>query len=422
MKKPTFFLSSTIYDFADLRSSLKFFLEQQGCRVLASEFNDFTKSFDTHSYQACLDTINEADYFVLLIGSRVGGWFDIKQKISITQREYREAYKLHQEGKLKIISFIRSEIWNLREDRNALKKYIESLDDLSSELKRQIVNHPGKSVSDANFIINFIEEVGKNQETKNALSEATPFPTGNWLHIFKEFKDIFDVLQAQIFLGKPLNEAVIRKLLHRELSKFLKICLVRGQRRSICSPTRIIQEFHQKHFLTSAMIYEPSISVNIECWDKLCSYVVHLQSIRLHPVILPQALSSPFFLEFDVKTGMFVENPVYEALERLSEELQLFQLANKFEVLNVAYKNSPQHRGTTYSENIDLHSLDLWTFLHLMDRWSNLIELCKAIITYLENNEFVFPKLRGRGVSEDTEKELEEDKITEEELRRFFQM
>ena len=40
IKRPTFFLSSTIYDFLDLRSALKFSLEERGCTVFASEFND----------------------------------------------------------------------------------------------------------------------------------------------------------------------------------------------------------------------------------------------------------------------------------------------------------------------------------------------------------------------------------------------
>ena len=34
--RPTFFLSSTIFDFRDLRSALKHYLEVQGCTVLAS--------------------------------------------------------------------------------------------------------------------------------------------------------------------------------------------------------------------------------------------------------------------------------------------------------------------------------------------------------------------------------------------------
>jgi hypothetical protein len=73
MKPPTFFLSSTIYDFKDLRSAIKYYLEQQGCRVLASDFNDFPKPLDKHSYDACLKGIGEADDFVLLIGPESAG-------------------------------------------------------------------------------------------------------------------------------------------------------------------------------------------------------------------------------------------------------------------------------------------------------------------------------------------------------------
>ncbi|MCK4813603.1 MAG: DUF4062 domain-containing protein, partial [Candidatus Marinimicrobia bacterium] len=62
MKKPTFFISSTIYDFSDLRSAIKYYLESQGCKILASEYNDFDKPLDKHSYDACLESIKQADY------------------------------------------------------------------------------------------------------------------------------------------------------------------------------------------------------------------------------------------------------------------------------------------------------------------------------------------------------------------------
>jgi hypothetical protein len=127
MRPPTFFLSSTIYDFKDLRSAIKYYLEQQGCRVLASDFNDFPKPLDVHSYEACLKAIAEADYFVLLIGARVGGWFDEATQVSITQREYREAYRLHQEGRLKLLSFVRADVWRMRDDRKLLTKHLETL-------------------------------------------------------------------------------------------------------------------------------------------------------------------------------------------------------------------------------------------------------------------------------------------------------
>ena len=100
MDRPTIFLSSTIYDFRDLRSAIKDHLEENGCCVLASDYNDFTKPLDVHSYETCLRTIEQADYFLLLIGTRVGGWYDLDNRVSITQQEYRTAYRLAQEGKI----------------------------------------------------------------------------------------------------------------------------------------------------------------------------------------------------------------------------------------------------------------------------------------------------------------------------------
>jgi hypothetical protein len=122
MKRSTFFISSTIHDFLDLRSALKFYLEEQGCRVLASEYNDFTKPLDQHSYEACLSAIGDADYFILLIGTRVGGWYDEGARISISQREYREAYQLQQSGKLKLLNFVRASVWQVREDHRTFHR------------------------------------------------------------------------------------------------------------------------------------------------------------------------------------------------------------------------------------------------------------------------------------------------------------
>jgi Domain of unknown function (DUF4062) len=164
MKPPTFFLSSTIYDFKDLRSAIKYYLEQQGCRVLASDFNDFPKPLDKHSYEACLKAIGKADYFVLLIGTRVGGWFDEPNQVSITQQEYREAYRLHQEGNLKLLSFVRADVWRMKDDRKLLATHIETLD-LDPGAKSQVLLAPTKAATNADFIVKFIEEVGKNRET-----------------------------------------------------------------------------------------------------------------------------------------------------------------------------------------------------------------------------------------------------------------
>jgi uncharacterized protein DUF4062 len=112
--KPTVFVCSTIYDFRDLRSALKLWLEEYGYEVLLSEFNDFPQLPDQNSYTSCLQAIDQSDFFILFIGSRVGGWYDQANRVSITRMEYRYAYERFKQGKLRLIVLVRKEVWDIR--------------------------------------------------------------------------------------------------------------------------------------------------------------------------------------------------------------------------------------------------------------------------------------------------------------------
>src|SRR5438046_1376403 len=122
--KPVIYISSTIYDFKDLRSALKYWLGELGYEVMLSDFNDFDKPLDENSYLACLRAIEKASYFILLVGARVGGLYDSPNKISITRQEYRTAYELVNAQKLKLITFVRQDLWDIREDRSALEEFL----------------------------------------------------------------------------------------------------------------------------------------------------------------------------------------------------------------------------------------------------------------------------------------------------------
>lgn len=288
MKRPTFFISSTIYDFRDIRSAIKYLLEEQGCRVLASEYNDFPKPLDTHSYQACLEALEKADYFILLIGTRVGGWYDKKNRISITQQEYKAAYEMHLKGKLKIISLVRSEVWRYREDRNELGKFLESLD-IETKLKAEIKNRPSKWADDATFICDFISEVCKNKETLEALGNpALPMPTGNWIHIFDTFRDIADVIQTQAFSGIPIEEVTLRKLLLREMLENMRISLLKNTDGKIYSPEPYIEHFYEDQIFE--LENGENFTVNTKKWDILSRVSISATRLKYHTLILQKAI------------------------------------------------------------------------------------------------------------------------------------
>ena len=150
MKKPRVFISSTIYDFKDLRSALKYFLEENSFEVVTSENVDFPNTNKNNSYQACLDAIETCDYFVLLIGARVGGTYRYKtdkktETITITRAEYRKAYELFKQEKIKIINFIRKEIYDVKEDRKGLEKVVLDFA-LQDGDRKNIAEHESKII------------------------------------------------------------------------------------------------------------------------------------------------------------------------------------------------------------------------------------------------------------------------------------
>lgn len=417
MKRPTFFISSTIYDFRDLRSALKFYLEEHGCKVLASEFNDFSKPLDQHSYDACLKAIHSADYFLLLIGNRVGGWYDELSKVSITQREYREAYEFSKTGKLKIINFVRSEIWQVREERRELAKYLESLD-LPLSNRKAILNFPNKFAEDAEFLSNFIAEVSRNVETKQATQGKGSPPKGNWIHIFSDFHDIINVLSGQIFAFAPVEDMMAKRLLRRELQAVLAQCLVKSKS-NLYSPRWAIEKFYYENPITNETKHNEYMTVQTESWDLIATFSVHLLSNKLNVVVLPQIISQPTFLEFDVMTNSYKETEVYEALLLLQDQIRRFNNSNTNEVLSVIVKHNKRDRYQG-AKSIDITTLELVGLLFLLDRWSNIIDLSSSIIHHLDGNPFVMPKLHSDSPVQGMQEELEKERPTLAEINQFI--
>lgn len=420
MKPPTFFISSTIFDFRDLRSAIKFYLEEQGCKVLASEFNDFQKPLDRHSYEACLAAIDLADYFILLIGARVGGWFDQEKRISITQQEYRHAYERQKAGKLKILTFVRSEVWQVREERKELGAYLASWT-LSDTEKTKIREYPSKFTEDAAFLAEFLHEVGRNRSTAKAVKTGGALPPGNWIHVFQNFGDIIAALQVQAFSGIPVEESALRRLLQSEIKEMLRKCVPKVANVGMPLLRKEVEMFLAEYPLTVENKSKDAFEIDTQSWDRLTWYAFHLFGVQFFPMILNSAVSSAAFLEFDVTRNAFRETPVHLALVRLKDELRRFSESNKSENLEVVFENTPKQRlrrdGTVWIEPAKLGGL-----LHLYDRWINIIELCVAVYRYLDGKPFVEPVLRSRSPVRGMEERINQEVPTEDEIEVFIEL
>lgn len=416
MHRPTFFISSTIYDFRDLRSALKFHLEEQGCKVLASEYNDFEKPLDKHSYDACLQAIHSADYFILLIGTRVGGWYDKVDQISITQREYQEAYKLHIAGKLKLLNFVRSEVWQAKEDRGELAKFLDSTS-LDEMTRSAIANHASKTAFNAEFLIKFINQVSRNEETKLAVHGKGPAPSGNWVHVFSGFRDLVDVLNGQVFASIPAEDMTVRRLLRRELRDFVGQSLIKSKG-TVYSPRYVIDLFHDAHPITIDGKNNEFTKVSTNLWDWVSILSIHLLGCKFYPVVLPQVLSRPTFLEFDLAANSYRETPVQDALVKLQKEIERFNHSNTTENLVVVFEHSPKKRRPNI-ENIAIETVKLAALLHLLDRWSNILDLSASVLSDLEGESFVFPNLRPDTPIQGMQSELDAERPSEQDITTF---
>lgn len=401
MEKAKVFISSTIYDFKDLRSALKYWLTELGYEVQLSETNDFDADTSLNSYEACLKNIEACDYFILLIGSRVGGWYDPDKKTSITQAEYRKAYELAGQNKIRLISFVRKEIYDIREDRKELAKYLEECDSISKEDRRKITYHPSKFINDAEFIINFINEVSRNSEQKNAISGKIALPKANWIFQFNNFEDIIISLKNQLNIKisiqyKVHSDNTIRELLTNLTTIHMKMDAVILPDFYLVSPFRgkVPQDLKQEFKLKVEEL--KNIHINM----LMVMTMDYMSNINIRA-----ALTAGVFYEYNSEKDIYEPSIIHVALQKLDDEIYLLNKIKKL-IESDDFGNFSRQILNLYDSEKDDKEIDidlikfpqLFTLFMLHDRQSNIIKLTKYILKCFWNpeKEHDFPELFDR--------------------------
>lgn len=328
MVRPRVFISSTIYDFHDLRSALKYWLEESGYEVLMSESCDFEKDSSKNSYDACLETIKECDYFVLLIGGRVGGWYD--ESTSITRKEYQIAYESAQDGRIKrMIPFVRQHIWDVLEDRKALIKTLEDLDIQENGLpvgKRLVAYHDSKLIKDAEHIMTFLDEVTRKDDFKKGDK-----PRFNWINSFTSFEDIVNVLNIELNLKVDMARRVAERNIKTALARNLSNLTEKSKDGIIATfigfesiRNKLIAE-RKAAIANLSMDYQIAIeqkeSQNI--FEAAMFYKVGVQ--ELDSTIFEDAVKSGNFMTYSKDKETYIETGVCKALRDIIFEIKYLQ-------------------------------------------------------------------------------------------------
>ena len=397
MRKPVVFISSTIYDFSDLRSALKYWLREMGFNAQLSEFNDFQKDLTKNSYEACLKAVSECDYFVLLIGTRRGGLY-LDENISITRKEYQVAYELAHTGKIKkLIVFIRQNVWDVKEDRKSLHKILQNFEVLESGKpveKALIENYNSSILRDAEHITGFIDEITRKKDSQNGKS-----PSMNWVHTFNTFEDIISALRVELGVTADVSVRVAEQNIKMALTHTLQKISYKttsGIVTAIYLPFAEIRE-KLKAWRDNNNIYtgEETIQLSKEEVDKMSQLLISPSwgVAEITSYEYENALSSGVFMDYDIQRGTPVYNNFCRMLHRLVEEInRLKRLAPDFSPTPAgAMLENIRNYSKRDKQAYDFKFLDLALLSAIYERYINIQNISLYLTNCINNQSRNLP-------------------------------
>ena len=391
MEKGKIFISSTIYDFKDLRSSLKYWLSELGYEVFLSEKSDFPRDASKNTYESCLETIGKCDWFILFIGNRVGGTLideDTKEKISITRKEYRTAYKLFKEGKIKkLLVFVRSEVWQEKEIRKNLSKKI-------AIAKEEILKTTTKSLECPEEVFDFIDEVRRIKDIKECGESNTPLPAGNWVNVFDDFSEVVNCIKIELSIQNDLSRLIWVENLNREFALNLQKLLVKDGDRifEFYDCAKRIRDDCVRKFIKNN---RNRIQMTLNDFNILC--LTHIRSITFNCSVLRESILNGFFLKFDSEKNRYVSDDFSINANLLLELIEVNNAVAKDGVeSNYRLLEKLDHIKNLGQDNVDLDYTELAIVLAMQDRLCNIKELTvwllKTIRNEIPDNLSLYPK------------------------------
>lgn len=380
LRKGKVFISSTIYDFKDLRSALKYWLTEMGYEVFESETSDFPRDSAQNSYETCLSTIEKCDWFILLIGNRVGGTLkddETEDTISITRKEYRTAYNLFKAGKIKkIITFVRDDVWQEKEIR---KKLSISIPDVSKEINGCSTDN----IENPEAIFSFIDEVRRVKDIKESDRSIEALPKGNWINIFSDFSEIVNTLNIELNINGNVSDLIWKANLKRECIKNLQKVFTEndGYFRPFYKVLTEVRNTCVSRFQDNnrAPITISATELNIFC-------ITFITPIKFSYNVIQDALKSGFFLDFDPKNNCYNSGCLDNHANALKELIEINNDNNQyFDDAQIKLLRKRESAIRNHLTNVEVSYDEIGFFLAMHDRIENIKELALYLFSKVTN-------------------------------------
>jgi hypothetical protein len=401
--RPRVFVSSTISDFKDLRSALKFWLEELGCEARLSEFNDFQRPPDDTTFDSCFNSIRECHFYILLVGTRKGSPY--KDNVSVTQQEYRVAVERAKQGFLTPVIFIRENVMTALKELRAAKA----------------AGGPSTSATleDPEFIDSFVAEI---ESTELARHGATESSGTIWHYRFSSFREIVDALRVALQLHGSVTRGALLTNLNWELAENLTLlCQKRG--RLPLLHTAWIETLRGQLPLQADDLLR-SIRLNSEQASRVAQFwTLSLpDGSRLRTSALQQAILSGEFLQFNQDTKRLEPEPLYVGMQRLLSSVEDYRRGRAS--LPVPYP-PPElwqaARGEIPGAEVQGHVLVFLFQLH--DRMKDIVRISAAIMHWIADPDapFIVPDLTPVTPLADQVAGVEAQLATRDDVQRWIE-
>ena len=298
------FLSSTILDFRDLRSALRFWLEELGYEVLMSEVSDFERRPDSSTFDACFEAIHYCDFYILLVGERYGSIF--QDGISVTHQEFRVATSLANEQRIAIIPFVRKSIWQEAEAAAAFGGggTVRAADAQSAEQLARILA--------------FVQEL-----KSTTIADGRQASAGNlWIYTFDAFADIVAALRIALRANTDVSAQRLLANLKKEIES--NIAGVVSKYQGLPFPFYGPLQLPAVRDALRVTVQEQGTTRRVDAGigrSLALSLLMAEKFMRLEVEVLQETIRSGEFLRFDPQSRTFSETAELRVMRQLDEEI-----------------------------------------------------------------------------------------------------
>lgn len=394
-RKPRLFISSTVPEFRDLRSALKYWFEEIGFEVQVSEVSDFEHRPHDTAFEACFNNIRQSDFYVLLIGRDRGSWFDEATATSVTQQEYRVAYESFTTARNpEIVGFIRSGV-------------LDSID----ELRRANALGP----SDLAFADRFIREVRRSDSPDTAAGFTIPFSS---------FKDVIDGIHSTLAATRaPLIRQAVEENLRQELEYNLLALVQKHEGRPLFH-TWWLNSVRREIVLHKDDIGHER-SLNFDQMKKITIYAQTAVPRAAHFVsqALTSAIVSGALLEWDADAKRYKPSALLEYLYDLQDQLAMFRLRSSG-LDDAFHRRWFEHwEWSRVHENaaVNVATDDLLRIFGVHDSQANIERLVVSILLHLyRHGDLESVTLRHSSPIEEERAAIDNERPSRAELREWL--